>query len=62
MRLKILLAILFLVFNSGCLFMCYNEGFDDGYVLGMIAQGLGMDSFENYDMPYDSKDNHKKKW
>lgn len=40
----------------------YNKGFDHGYVRGLIAQGLGTDSFENYDMPYTNRDDNKKKW
>jgi hypothetical protein len=62
MRLNILVAIYMIIFFVGLLFASYNKGFNDAYVLGLVAQGLGLDSFENYDMPYTNVDNHKKKW
>lgn len=62
MRLIILVCIYSAIHLVGCIFAAYNAGFDDGYVTGMIAQGLGTDSFENYDMPYTNKDDNKKKW
>lgn len=62
MRLLILLHILSAVYIFGTIFYSYNRGFSEGYVMGLVAQGLGLDSFENYDMPYTNVDNHKRKW
>lgn len=62
MKKKILVIIInvFLLILVGL--VSYNKGFDHGYVTGLIAQGLGMDNFQDYDMPYTDKDDDKKKW
>lgn len=62
MKKKILVIIINLLLLTIVGLMGYNKGFDHGYVTGLIAQGLGTDSFENYDMPYTNRDDHKKKW
>lgn len=51
--------VIVLLFTFNIYLFGYNKGFDDGYVTGLIAQALGTDSFENYDMPYTDRDDHK---
>lgn len=59
---KILVIIINLLLIVTVALTAYNKGFDHGYVTGLVAQGLGFDSFTNYDMPYTDVDNDKKKW